>query len=195
MKKIIFVLLICLTFTSCAPSPVEIQKAITETQTAMPTPTKFSDEYIESQLYTSDFYHVDELGLEPGPIINSSTDVYWFRSISTFESAFGLYLGSNKIDGNITVFLFKTTGDASSAMSITKNNVKELAYIYPGNAPNIIGDDSIFFTDTKDKYLARPFVVFQTCRVIISINALADPTVIFDYSKRMEKRIRPISCN
>ncbi|MBA4383461.1 MAG: hypothetical protein C0410_01875 [Anaerolinea sp.] len=185
MKKLILILL-TLFLVSCKPSPEVIQKAISQTQTAMPTPTKIPLSSID---LSSVIFKDGDLpaGYEPAQIRSELGD--FTRTIPTPDNSISQTLSNNgKIGGLVDILLYEDSTKVQSAFNqITPNMPGTAEYIDVGEQ----GQVSVNFMIMNTVSLS-----FTRCNAVVALQFLGtlNKDDAISYATRLDKRLKDLTC-
>lgn len=202
MKNWIMSVICCLALMGCSPSPEAIQKAISETQTAMPTPTNIPIK----ELHLDDILILEHdlpAGLTGSQITNNEdcqpgdicTD-YYIKQDLAYE---------NKTRGTIIVWVYENPDSnalrfehvkmiSENECSKTKGQCREG---FPKSISGL-GEKSIMIDEVNYIGPDNFFVFFTRCNATIEINWWAvtnDPDSISNYALRLDDRLKELVCN
>jgi hypothetical protein len=188
MKKTTLILFfIALVMTGCGPSEDAIQKAIEQTQMAMPTATliPFSELNLESILIVpGDLppgYEASQIRSERGDITKPAPVPDYFVSQMLSKS------GAPK--GLVDVLVYEDASKVSNAYDLASKNAPG-----QGTAKKIeIGEEGQIASFFLSYEVVT--VTFFRCNAVVSIQFMgAGPDGARDYAKRLDERITPIVC-
>jgi hypothetical protein len=211
MKKILIILTLFL--VSCQPSTEAIEKAILETQAALPTVTLFPTASIELSPTPLPLMDIDlsdviiisgdlPSGYSSGQIRTEPPEM--FKNVNKFENVINQQFEQNgKHAGGTTIFLIEDMKDLEEAYKNissefgeemkTENISAEINYL------DMIGEQakySIVKTSLLGIKTENIDLVFTRCQSVthIRMSNTSDLENVISYAKRLEKRLSEIIC-
>jgi hypothetical protein len=184
--------------SSCGPSEKAVQMAISQTQTAMPTPTL--------EKIGLDKIDLKQLAIQEGdlPIGFTTSQIRehgYNPEIFEDEHLINMFnqevAYDNKIGGRISIYLYDSSEEA---MNKYENYISALTAVYPiriGKLGNI-GAGNSEAIKTRDGFIISQysFVVFERCNAVFVAELQIESAYIglIEYARRIDSRLKESVC-
>jgi hypothetical protein len=220
MNKIsvkLIILSLVLSLVTCQPSAADIEKAISQTQTALPTPTTIPTPTIiplkDINLSEIMFLPGDlPSGFEPGQIRLHGNEEYEIGAINMFhqdltyhgEASLISFINPAGEGGTISVYIYETSEQALSSYLKLANSIDSI--LKPQTIPGL-GERAVGFENKSDLLSFSPpyestmlsqmaLVTFVRCNAMVEarLNLSEAFLGLIDYAKRLDERLIKLVC-